>query len=379
MARARDRIRVATDAGDFDGFEKIDLSSDFSDVSSLTMTFGNAGTWRSASRVVAKGNRVRVYLNGLLQFTGRFEAAKVPTAAGTGSTVQVVARTRLADAKVASASPSVRFKDTSVKDFILALFEPLGYSTENFLFAAAAERDLATGKKQGFTDPVDLEPLKADQLKINPPETIWEAAARVLKRHRLMMWDASDGRVLVGRPDDTQAPLYSLIARQGPASITNNVLKAERITDWTEVPSEIWVVGGTKNSDLQRATLRGVSVDLDLLAVAAATGEFNRKIVLPSDGVKTQVQANAQARRELAARSRDKDAWSIEVDGWTQWDGQRAVPYAINTTSDVDVECVGAEAAGRYLIAKVRRSYDKDEGATSDLTLYAPGIYDIDV
>jgi prophage tail gpP-like protein len=379
VKRPRDRVRVVTVEGDFDAYEKLELQHDFLDVAQLRMTFGDDRSWESVSRVVAPGRTVKVYLNDLLQFTGRFEANRVPVDATNGSVVQVSARTRLADTKYGSADLKLSFKNASIRDFILRLFAPHGYFAKDFLFAASAERDLVTGKKKGFTDPVDLEPLKFEQAKVSPPETTWEVAERMLKRHHLMFWDAADGRILVGRPDDTQAPLYVLRCLRGKNAAANNLLQVERVRDWTDVAGEFLVLGGTFGKDARTAKNKGVAVDLDLARAFADNGQFFRRVYLPSDGAKTAAQAQAQAKRELAQRAKDKDAWSAKADGWSFWDGSRLIPYCINTTVDLAVETIaaGESAAGRYLVARTARTVDRDEGFTTELSLLAPGIFDL--
>ena len=62
--------------------------------------------------------------------------------------------------------------------------------------------------------------------------------------------------------------------------------------------------------------------------------------MLPLEGLRTQARAEAQARRELAARSKMKDAWEHTVDEWTYWDGGRAIPWTFNATVDVDVDTI---------------------------------------
>lgn len=374
--RPLDQIRLALDGGDFDGFESVEITHSFTDIATLQIKLGDERSWKSLGPLVAPGRRVRVFCNGLLQFTGRFEVNRVPVSSS-GTVLTLVARTKLSDATVASADQKLTFKNTSIRDFILKLFSPLGFEPKDFIFAAATDRDLVTGKKSGAKDLVDLEPIKAEQLRVNAPESIKEVYLRVLKRFHLMLWDAADGRLLVGRPDDTQAPFYSFRAKRGPEAYGNNILEAERIVDWTDLPSEVWVAGGAKRTDVLGAPTRGVAVDLDAYRVAQDTGHFNRRVLIPSEGAKTLDAANAQAKREMAARSRAKDVWRIKLDGWGYWDGARITPYAINTTADVEVQAVGAEAVGRYMIAELRKSIDNSDGATAELVCYAPGIYDI--
>lgn len=372
MQRPADRVVVVTEEGEFDAFQQIEIVTDLFDVSTATFEIGDDDAWSELERIVRPGRGMRIYLNDLLQMTGRAEVNEVPTTADGGTIIQLVCRTRMADARVASADPRIRFRDASIRDFLIALYAPHGYTAGDFSFAPAADRKLVTGKAIGAEDPVDLEPLKPDAMKVAPPETVFEAAQKHLKRHHLMHWDGADGRILVGRPDDEQPPSARLICRRAGAG--NNVISIRRVRDWSDVPSETWVYGATAGRDVLKAALRGVAVDLDLAAAAAASGDFFRPVLLPSEGAKSQAQVDAQAAREMAARRQRKDAWDVELDAWTYWDGSTNTPYAVNTMVEVDFETTDANAAGRYLVTRVARRLSAEGGASATIALIAPGI-----
>jgi len=375
--RARDQVRVITDEGEFTAFKSIELAHDFAEVASCTFAFGDDGSWRTVARIVQPGRAVRVSLNGYRIFTGRFEAHSEPTSSAQGMQIHVTARTKLSDARVGSADPGLTFKNTTLKAFLLKLFAPLGYGPNDFQFAAAADRNLQTGKRPGYAKPVDLEPIKFDQLKVNPPETIWECGSRVLKWHHLMMWDGADGRIIVGRPDDTQSPLYEFRCYRGAGSEGNNILSIRPSVDWSEQPGEIWVYGHTPGSDVRKSRNRGVAVDLDVAAEFARSGNFNRRVIIPSDGAKSSGYAQAQARREMAARSKAKLAWEVEADGWSQWQGTRgSITFAINTVANVDSN-VHPGLGGPFMIHNVQRSLSAEDGPKTKLQLVARGVYDI--
>jgi prophage tail gpP-like protein len=356
-------------------FESVELTTDLLDTSTATFTIGDQGAWGTLERIVQPGSAISVYANGYLQMTGRSETIELPIEAGSGAVLQLVCRTKMADARYTSADPRISLQNCSIKEFMLRLYEPLGYGPSDFAFSAATERNLLTGKRVGAEDPTDLEPIKSEQAKVNPPETVFECASRQLKRHHLMHWDAADGRILVGAPDDEQAPRYFFQSKRGAASVGNNILSARRVVDWSEIASDISVFGGSGAKDVTKAAIRGVAADVDVLVVAASTGHFRRAVIIPNEGAKTQAQANAQARRELAARANRKNAWEIQTDGWSFWNGHDIVNMAINTTCDIDVDVTGYSASGRFLISRLTRRLDVENGATSTLTLLAPGIF----
>lgn len=375
MKRPRDEIRIETSAGWFSDFQSVELLTDLLDSSVATFEIGDHGAWPVLESIVAQGQPVSVYVNGFTQLTGRSEVVEVPIDADGGAVVQMVVRTRMADARYASAPPNVSMFNATVKEFLLRLYEPLGYFEQDFQFSAATERNLITGKAKGAKDPVDLEPLKFEQQRVNPPETYFDCGNRILKRFHMMHWDGADGRIVVGAPDDDQPPTYFFQMKQGGLALWNNVLGCRRITDWSEIASDISVFGGSGGKDVTKAPIRGTASDIDVLVVAASTGHFQRTVLLPSEAVKTREWADAQAARELAARRQRKDAWEVEVDGWSFWNGHELVNYAINTTCEIDTDIVKGKAAGKYLISRVARRLDVDRGPTTALTLIAPGIF----
>lgn len=372
-ARPKDRIWIEGERGRFDRFRRVDVTTDVFGEAMATFEVADDRAWQSMRTLLLPSRELRVVCNGLPVFTGRVDANELPVSCEDGTVIQVVMRTRLADTRIGSARSDVAVQNTSIRDFILALYERHGFTADNFLFSPDTDRDIATGKKPGRRDPVDLEPFVADKAKVLPTETTEAAAKRHLERHHLMLWDSATGLVCVGLPDDRQLPFYRFEQRRGVC----NFRSARPVNDWGEVPGEIWVYGGGVGNDVLRAPVRGVAVDFDLAISAANTGQFNRRVILGVQGAKDLARANAQARRELAARSRRKAAWEVVADDWTFWDGARATPYAIATTAEMAVEThAGSALAGRFLVTGVRKTADADSGVSSTLTLLAQGLID---
>lgn len=372
--RNTDVVAIETAQGGFTAYSSVELVQDMLEPASLQISVGDDRSWRSLSNLVAPGRVVRLFLNGRLQFTGRFEENDTPATVAAGSQTSIVARTKLADAVYRSADPKTRISG-SIRDFILALYAPLNYAPADFLFDAATDRALLTGVRVGEPTPVDLEPIQEGRAKVQPGEEIFTCAKRHLARHRLMHWDGADGRIVVGRPDDAQAPLYSLRTKRGAAGLFNNVSEPRRIRDWSELLAEVRVYGNTLGEDFEPSPLRGTAVDNDALAMVAETGHFNRLLLIPLQGPSTAARAAAQAQRELASRSKRKSAWDLPIDEWTFWTGRLGIPWAINTTVDVDVDVVGGEGAGRWLITRVSRVLDVERGPYGSLSVCAPSTF----
>lgn len=375
--RKPDDIQVLCNVGSFDQYESIELTHDLNEVASCTMTFGDDSTWNAVQDVIAPGEPISVVCNGVMLFAGRFEANSAPQNARESTKVKITARTRLSDARIASAQVGLSFKNTSIKAFILKLFAPLGYTESDFAFDAAAARDVVTGKKSGAKDLVDLDKPKADQLKVQPPETVWETALRVLKWQHLMIWDNADGRIVVGKPDDTQSPIYTFVSLVGSGSDANNVIDIVPSVDWSEQPGEVWVFGATHKQDIRKAKNKGVAVDQDVVSTAARTGQFNRIVTIPSDGSKHGQDAQAQAQREMASRSKRKQAWEVTYDGWTFFDGSaRSTNFWINTVAAV-ISDAHRNMNGPYLVSKTSRSFNCEGHASARMNLIAKGLYDV--
>lgn len=385
MPRPRDEIVVETALGSCQIASSIRLSQDMQDMSQIFLSCGDERAWKQITAIFHPGQVARLFLNGRLQFTGRWEINNVPADAHGGVTAELTARPRIADARYTTAvkgtalrpneDGDLSFQNVSLKTFILALFAPLGYTAADFQFDATADRDIITGQKTGLPRLVNLEPIQEGRAKVQPGETVWDCFQRHLKRFHLMAWDGADGRIVVGKPDDMSAPLYWARAKFGALSGQNNVLSAHRTRDWSEVVSEVRVTGATQGDDGDPRPILGVAGDAEVLSTANSIGHFSRRLLLPLDGqFASQGLAESRARRELALRSKNKDAWELTFDGWAFWDGARSIPWAVNATIDVDVDTIGVDGAGRYLIHKVQRTLDVHGAGTTTLSLVAPGI-----
>jgi hypothetical protein len=109
---------------------------------------GDDRAWKNIEKDILPGAEYAVVVNKTLLFKGRVEANEVPGDAS-GVKIEIVLRTKLADARYASADPSIKVSHTTIKDFILALFAQHGYAEGDFYFSSSAGTDLLTGAPQG--------------------------------------------------------------------------------------------------------------------------------------------------------------------------------------------------------------------------------------
>ena len=358
MPRKPDQITVESDDGGlFDAFESLTISNDILRTAEAKFELGDDNAFFELEEIIRPGNDFTVKLNGRPRLKGRAEVNMIPGSAGGGVKLSLTVRSKMSDARYASADPSIKVEKSSIKDFLLLLFKPLGIVEKDFVFAPFTAADLMTGKAGDSTLAFEPDPIKVDQAKVNPPETIYSAATRHLKRYGATIWDAPDGRIIVGAPDDTQTPQFQLICCFPPDGQGNNLLDFRKIIDWSDVGKEINVHGSTAGQE-----------------IADATGHFNRRVIIKNQGSKEQGQADRLAVRELSARSRTKDAWEIGVDGWTYWDGSAQIPWANNTTAEVNIAPAGG-ARGTYLIVATDLQLSVGGAVTTRLQLVAPGVW----
>jgi hypothetical protein len=321
------------------------------------------------------GSKFDVSINGRPQLRGRVELSDVPLTASDGSMVSFTIRTKLADAYYASADPSVRVTaGSTLKEFVLAVFAPLGFAETDFVFDSSASRNLLTGKNKFAPTPVDIEVIDVEKAKVAPPETIYAAVDKHLARHGLMMWDSPDGRIVIGAPNDEQDPLYTFRAYNDIRSQQNNILSARRTQDASQAPSSITVVGAQASSAWTQAKIRASKKFDELHALDSGAGLpiFHPVYILDS-GVTSIAFAERRVRQETTARMMNFDAWTIEAEGFSYRSGGAPVVYGLDTVASVETSLIGGPA-GAYLVRAVRKVRDVG-GDKTELQLVKRGVW----
>lgn len=376
--RPDDQIRVECDLGTLDRFTSVEITQDLTAPTQAAFELGDDHSWLELRDFVSLGREYRVVVNNRQILRGRIEARDVPFDAGGGASVRFTIRTKLADAMYASANHGIKLgKNAKLKDMLLALYEPLGYAEKDFVFDADVSRNLITGKSETTgKSPPNFEPLQPGRERVEPGAGIYQVASDFLRAHGFMHWDSPDGKIVVSEPNDTQAPTYHFFARSGPSADANNLISISKIEDWSDMPTIIGVYSTKKNvPSASYRNYRGVVKNEEMLGVKTADGRdaFYRPTVIVANGL-TKDQAEARARRELSARSKQKDAFEISVDGLSHWDGARAVNYAVDTVAEVDSNVLGVES-GNYYVHRVTMRRDPQGGDTTSLTTLRKGIW----
>lgn len=378
MPRLRDQVRIEVvgaggSNGTLDNFTSFKIVNDITAPAEASFEVGEDGSYEALGALTIPGAQYRVFVNGLLRLTGRVETRDIPQDPGGGSVMRFVVKTRMSDAHFASARQGTRVKGVSVKDFVLDLYSQLGFEESDFVFDPSTARDLMTGRisrGKGYPRRVDLERIKVPEARVRPPESIYQAADRHLRRHGLMHWDAPDGRIVVSAPNDTQDPAYYFRSLRGLGA-TNNVLDINRVQDWSGIPSWLGVYGVGGGKRFSRARVAGFDFDEDVLEAG-----FHRPVTILAEQIKKQTLADRAAEREMAARKKRKDAFDVTIDGLSWWDGDSRTPFGIDTVADIRSDSAGG-VLGAYYVHRVELSLDAGAGATAKLTTVRAGIWNL--
>lgn len=370
MSRPLDTVRAeAVGVGSLDRFTSLVIVNDLLSPAEASFEVGDDGSWEDIEQFVTNGTQYKVFVNNVLRLSGRVEMLDIPIDTD-GAVVRFTVRTKLADAMYASANPKVKTQNVTIKQFILDLFAPLGYVEADFVFDSDVSRNLMTGKnKTSGKSPVDLEPMREEQAKVTPPETIYAAADRHLRRHGLMLWDSADGKIVVSSPNDEQDPLYRLRMLIGPSGQQNNLLSATRTRDWSEVPSVLGVFGQGGKWDFAQASVRGIFEDQDLLAKS-----LYRPVLVVQETIKSQALAERAARREGLNRSLRKEAWDLVSDGLSFWNGNEVIQWSPDTVADITTNVAGGPV-GPYLLHRTELRRSAADGDVATISVVKKGIW----
>jgi prophage tail gpP-like protein len=368
--RRPDKVKVeAVGVGTLETFTSFALINDLLAPSEASFEIGDDGTWAALEKFIATGTKYRVFLNGALRLTGRVELRDVPIDLQ-GSVVRFTVRTKLADAMYASADPRTKITGVSVARFLLDLFEPLGYTDSDFIFDTDLSRNLMTGVSR-YTGkaPANFEKLREDQARVNPPETIFQAAARHLMRFGLMIWDSPDGKLVVGAPNDAQAPLYYFRMLHGKMGRENNLLSANRINDMTESATLLGVFGVGAASGFAKARIKSVREDAELVNAG-----FYRPVIIIQNNIQNQALADRQVLREMTNRNKKREVFDLRTDGLSWWNGNQSIPFGIDTVCDITTTAAGGPA-GAHLIIRTECTRTANEGDQTRLLALKKGLW----
>jgi prophage tail gpP-like protein len=367
-------LGTPSNAGDFDfnfsEWTSFSLSHSITGPAEASLELGDDTGYNRIEAACELGSSFYVTVNDRSRIVGRVEARNSSLDSGQSSTQQFVVRTRMTDAVAASAPQGLQLKRSSIKDFVLGCYEAIGLEEVDFDFQADVSRDLMTGRtSRGQRTAPNLEPLKEDQAKVNPPETVYSAVDRHLRRHGLLHWDGADGRIVVAAPDDTQEPIATLRSFRAPNGQYNNVRSASREQNVSDAPTVLGVFGIGGGRDFSRARVSSTQFNADLIARG-----FRRAAVIVDEAVRTKQLAERRARREFSLRSRGLERITVSVDGLSYREGSELLPWSPDTVVDVIIEQLGG-ALGAYYVEAVTMNRTASDADSTTLSLVRQGTW----
>lgn len=358
-------------AFNFEDFTSFSLHSTMLGPSECSFELGDDTGYDRLSEYLKLGARFRVFVNDRLRLTSRIEMHDASLNADRSMTESFTVRTKLTDAIFSSAPIGVRVTGVSIKQFLIALYASVGITEADFDFRGDVSRNLLTGKDgKGKRPALPLEPIKEEEQKVQPPESVYAAADRFLRRHGLLHWDGPDGKIVVAPPDDEQIPSYVLRSFRGDEAQFNNVLECDRVQDVSEAPTELGVFGTSKGKG-GFAALKASAVVSNPALLAAG---FTRRIAILDEAMSTQVLAIHRAARELSIKNRSLEKLTVTVDGLAFRDGLDPVPWAPDTTVDVILETLGG-ALGVYYVEDVQMARNAGDGDKTKLMIVPKGVW----
>ncbi len=331
---------------------------------------GDDTGWDRFEHLCQLGAEFVVMVDDRPRLVGRVEAISGPSDARQSTVQSFVVRTRLSDAAYSSAPQGLLLKRASIKQFVLACYAGIGLEEKHFDFRGDVSRDLMTGKgSRGQRAVRPLDPLTEEQAKVNPPETIYAAVDRHLRRHGLLHWDGPDGRIVVGSPDDTQEPISHLRCLRPPLGQYNNILSVERDQDVSQSATALGVFGVGGGRDFSKSKVSTILYNEDLIERG-----FRRSVVIVDEAVKTKKLAGARATREFALRNRGLERLRVTVDGLSYREGSELLPWSPDTTHDVIIDQLGG-ALGIYYLEDVEMIRNASSSDLTTLTLVKQGVW----
>lgn len=344
-----------------------EITTDITAPSEARIEMGDNGTWQALKAAVAIGRRFRMTINGRSIMAGRMLSRALPVSITGGATVQLTVRTVLADAAFASCD-QINIRGATLKDVVLRAYATLGLTEADFEFSPDTARNIITGAGKNTGTKINLEKITEQDAMVRPPETVYAFVDRHLRRFGLIHWDGPDGKIVVGKPNDTQPPIYTLqLLRSNPRG--NNVMDARRSEDYESVPSTFSVYGQGGGRDFKRASVKYTMTDPVLSGLS-----IRRPSMAIDEAIASSALAEARARREMAQRSLQRESWEILVSRWCYQLNGQLIPWALDTVSNLRIDVADPVSAPYYCWRAVLRG-DANEGHTARLTMAAQGVW----
>jgi len=232
--------------------------------------------------------------------------------------------------------------DNDANRVILTGKPPSSGGVEKFLMSEAATI-AATTKKATAKKVARAVERTIEEVKPHAGETIFGFLQRHAQRFGLLIWGSADGKVVFGRPNYEQSPLYTLRMRQGANGYANNVIAFSRRTSFKHRPSETHVYGKGASGDQMPTEVHAVVFDDEV-----HDHGLYRVLTVHDQGARTRDEAERKAQYEMSHRRQSGDVIHAVLEGHAEAQG---VCYAIDTIAAIKWDKAGIDDS-RYVVSR---------------------------
>lgn len=385
-----------------------------------TLTCGDEDAVYDLAPKLLPGTVLQFEVNDAVVATMIVDGQNIAHGPSVGTVLTVDCRDPMGRLVDASVDPLFVFSaGMTLADLFAKLAAPLGYTTFSNSDAFRKAIVAKTAPPSGSTSPATPAPgapastllvaassaappltsYGMQQAKPHEGEGVFAFLARHCKRFGLWLWSDSLGEtIIVGSPDYSQAPLYSITNRIGDGGFYDSI-RVERTTK--DQPSLIIATGHGTGGDFDHAALKAAAVNElvaldtdgnivpDVKAILAAhkgcklapvnadlrrygTGaNWSRKkhwaIFLHDQESKTPAQLEKFVQREMGERQSHAYSIHVTAGGHTR-DGH---PWCVNTIATVDDDVLNIHDTFWIRQVTFRKTVD---GTYTDLALIPAGI-----
>ncbi len=311
-----------------------------------------------------------------------------------GVTFDISCQSPLATAHEASANPEVSKSfqsDSPVSSVVLEVMRPFGFTEvhSDTTSDVVARTGKPIGNRQAH---VDVKSLKERDMQVQDGESAYGFCARIIARLGLLLKSDHGGRLIVGKPDFDQEPIYTLVSELDIKTAGDRLLDGIEIEDTNEGQfSEIVVRGQAldtsgqtaANKPLARVAVPGLFVPSGVpfervkstelepgphrYSSDDDTAPFKPKYVTDKE-CRDKKFCEAMARTLHGVKSSNAFVITCEVAGLVSATGR---PWATDTVARVIIESL--EIDDVFWIHEVSMSLDRSRGQRTRLRLIPLG------
>lgn len=358
-------------------FSSYSFESDFlSPSDGFSFTLEDSKLPAGVDKALKIGARVALTINSVRVADGYLDKCVMGADRKSGRTWQLAGRDRLGLAVDSGADPTVKFPEgTTLEQALMSIFTPFGFaSPTDFIIDNDANRALSTGGARGIKmskggkkrGPKPLKNIVLHLSKPYPHETAYDFAKRLANREGLWIWVQSDGeRLVVGRPDFEQDPLYRLRrSLDGSGNVEGGHVSYDRTSQPSVIIADSFGGGGEFGKGRFKAfavnpyfgvdddgfvldeVSKLISKFPDAQQVTFTVQPYHRRaaqipqrpVWLHDDESKTPAQLEAYLRREMSLLIRQSLTAEYLVTGHGQINDGEFTAWAVDTVVDVQDE-----------------------------------------